>query len=187
MPLRPGFLVCHSSFVMNGFSDLIRELWGDEGHCASTAVGGWLSCRSVLLSGLKQSSPCAYPLAIRPTWSLGPGLPLPCSTGSREQPCRSARNGRLRPNSTASSARGQSHGGGTTFHPGAGNSSQSMFHFRRLWPSEDSVATEDEIDPGHDPVEVGGRDPPDAFSEDFAVDRDDLRDVGNRVLGQSGG
>lgn len=28
-----------ASFVMNGFSDAIRELWGDQGHCASTAVG----------------------------------------------------------------------------------------------------------------------------------------------------
>ena len=27
------------SFVMNGFSDLIRELWNEEGHCASTATG----------------------------------------------------------------------------------------------------------------------------------------------------
>jgi hypothetical protein len=35
--VAPGF--SGVSFVMNGFSDLIRELWDDEGHCASTAIG----------------------------------------------------------------------------------------------------------------------------------------------------
>jgi len=48
-----------------------------------------------------------------------------------------------------------------------------------------SVATEDEIDSGHDPAEVGGRYAPNAFSEEFPIDRDDLGDIGNRILGQS--